>query len=399
MWDTLVHHRPFRRLWIAATIDAAGTWLLVMAVPLHVYTITGSATSTGVALAVQALPAVMIGPWAGVLIDRWPRRIVFVVANIVAALGVSVLLPATTADRIGFVYPALVIENIAVCFLRPALQATIPATVTDQSTRASANALLALSHSVLRICGPLAGTYLTASGWFAAAVAVDVAGYLTAAAILATLKITPVAVRGDDQHPGTWTPALTALLVSSWLYWTANAALTALLVPFAVDRLHGDGQTVGHLITGLGIGYLCGAAASRSLLLRRPARNLIAGSYALVGLSFLFLFTAGTMTVALLAITVAGIPGAVAGVATTHHVQSSAPPEALGRVSAVFMTSDAVAAVAGALAAPMAVAVAGLPAALIMLSGAVLLAAVSAMNQPGPRRWPVRRRSGSVRRP
>src|SRR4051794_22115720 len=98
MWDTLAHHRAFRRLWTAATVDAFGTWLLVMAVPVHVHAITGSATSTGLALAVQALPAVMIGPWAGALTDRWPRRAVLVAANVIAALGVGILLVATSAD-------------------------------------------------------------------------------------------------------------------------------------------------------------------------------------------------------------------------------------------------------------------------------------------------------------
>src|SRR5689334_14671118 len=46
----------FRRLWAAATVDALGTWLLVTAVPVQVYAVTGSGPSTATALAVQAVP-------------------------------------------------------------------------------------------------------------------------------------------------------------------------------------------------------------------------------------------------------------------------------------------------------------------------------------------------------
>lgn len=89
MWHVLVRHRSFRRLWIAASVDSLGSWLLVMAVPVYVYRVTGSATSTSLALAIEALPAVLIGSWAGVAVDRYPRRTVLVVANLLSAAGVA----------------------------------------------------------------------------------------------------------------------------------------------------------------------------------------------------------------------------------------------------------------------------------------------------------------------
>ena len=388
MWDTLVRHRAFRRLCIAATVDAIGTWLLVTAVSVHVYAVTGSATSTALALAVQALPAVVVGPWAGALVDRWPRRIVLVVANTVAAAGVCALLD----DRL--IYAGLVVESVAGCFLRPAFQATIPAIVPDETDRASANALLAVSQSVLRLTAPLAGTFLTTAGWFAAVVAADAVSYLGAATILATLSI-PDPARSASALAGEsragWrlvvrTRLLRGMLAASCVYWTANAALTALLVPFVAHRLHAGGQAVGYLVTGLGAGYLCGSAISRTILVRFSARTHLAVSYALVGGCFLVMFTTTGLPVAIVAVSAAGIPGAMANVATTHHAQTAAPPEARGRVSAAFVTSDAVAAVTGALAAPLVVAATGLPAALIILSTLVLAAAaIAAVALPAGR--------------
>ncbi|MCY1145006.1 MFS transporter [Actinoplanes sp. Pm04-4] len=481
MWTVLRDHCTFRKLWAAATVDALGTWLLVMAVPVQIYAVTGSGTSTAVALAVQAVPALTIGPWAGVLVDHWPRRSIFLGANVLAALGVALI----AAGPVSLIYAGLVIESVAACFLRPALQATVPAVVHDEYDRATANALLAISHSVLRIGAPLAGTALTASGWFAAVVVIDAASYLAAALLLLRLPQSAV-----DRHSQTRTPAtgnaptnnfiertrsavsvterlelpqtalaqdeqtlnatqqrrqtrntrrqagntcrqtrnnrrqarklrqagsgerelppgvvggrerqtradvarigagvrhgwltvarsrlLSGMLVGSFIFWVANAALTALLVPFVAQRLHGDGRVVGHLAAGLGAGYLLGSFVSRALVVRWTARTLLTVTYAAVGFCFLVLFATTNTAVAVVAITVAGVPGAVASVATNHHLQSAAPEDARGRVAAMFQTSDAAAAVAGALASPVAVALAGATAAPLVLSAVVLVAA------------------------
>jgi MFS family permease len=387
MWPAVLRDRNFRRLWLASTIDSFGSWLLVMAVPLHVFALTGSAMSTGLALAVQALPAALVGPWAGIVIDRWHRKKVLVVANAVSAAGVAVMALAATPGRLVFIYLGLTAENVAVCFLRPALRAVTPSIVGSESDLASANSLSAFTNSAFRMLGPLVGTFLVAGGWFQAAVLADVASYLVAAAIVMSVTI-PGAVRppcalgarftgGMREGLGhiVRTALLRGLLMTSWVYWTANAALTALLIPFVAIRLHSPGHTLGYLIAGLGIGYLCGSAISKALISRFATRTILAAAYASVGACFLVMFTTTALPIALIAMTAAGVPGAVAQVVTGHRLQVSTPDAVLGRVSAVFHTSDCVAAVAGALIAPAIVALTGLGAALGSFSALVLVTA------------------------
>ena len=117
---------------------------------------------------------------------------------------------------------------------------------------------------------------------------------------------------------GTW------LLIATFVFWTGNGSLTALLVPFAVTRLHSAGDAVGYLIAGLGVGYLCGAAISKTVILRYAARTVLTVSYAVVGLCFLVAFTATTLPVALVAITVSGVPGAISQVAVRQTLQPGA---------------------------------------------------------------------------
>jgi MFS family permease len=396
MWLPVLHNRPFRLLWIASTIDSFGSWLLVMAVPLHVFALTGSAMSTGLALAVQAAPAALVGPWAGVVIDRWHRKKVLLVANIVSAAAVGLMMLATTPGALVFIYLGLAIENVGVCFLGPALGAVTPSIVGRAADLAAANSLSAFTNSTFRMLGPLAGTFLVAAGWFQAVVLVDVASYLAAGAITCRVAIPRTIRRAGaavTRNPGglrhglrhiVRTPLLRGLLITSWLYWTLNAALTALLIPFVAVRLHSSGRTLGYLVAGLGVGYLCGSALSKILISRYPARTVLVVGYAAVGACFVIMFTTTALPIAVIAVTAAGVPGAVVQIAVGQSRQTATPDAVLGRVSAVFFTGDCVAAVAGALVAPVIVTLTGLAAALDSLSITVLVtAAIAVILLPG----------------
>jgi MFS family permease len=222
----VLRNRNSRRLWTATTIDSFGSWLLVMAVPLQVFALTGSATSTGLALAIQALPAVLIGPWAGVAIDRWHRKKVLMVANVSSAAGVALMLLAATPAHRGFIYLGLIVENVAVCFLRPALAAVTPAVVGSESDLASANSLSAFTNSAFRMLGPVVGTFLVARGWFEAVVLVDVTSYLVAAAIITSVAIIPIdrPARVASRITGELREGLRHIAISSRVWASAISA-------------------------------------------------------------------------------------------------------------------------------------------------------------------------------
>ncbi|GAA1897513.1 MFS transporter [Asanoa iriomotensis] len=374
--NLLRRNRDFRRLYAAAVVDGFGSWLLVFAAPLHVFAVTGSAASTGLALAVQALPAVLLTPWAGVALDRWPRTRIVVVANLASALGVGLMLAP------GGVFGGLFVESAAGCFLRPALRALTPTVVPDDGDLATANALTSFTDGAFRMLGPPLGTALVVAGWFPAVVLADLASYLVAAALVVRLR----AGRGAAARAGTRvrvrdglralarTPLLRGLAVASCLYWTANAALTALLFPFAADRLGASGRVIGWLIAALGVGYLVGSALSRLIILRYATRTVLTAGYALVGLCFVVAFTATSVPRALVAIGLSGVPGAITQIATVHRLQLSAPDAILGRIAAAFHLTDALASVTGALLAPALVAAAGLAPALLTASLTVVAA-------------------------
>jgi hypothetical protein len=62
--------RDFRLLWSARLVSLLGPWLLVIAIPAHVFTLTGSVAATGLTVAAEFLPVALLAPVAGVIADR-----------------------------------------------------------------------------------------------------------------------------------------------------------------------------------------------------------------------------------------------------------------------------------------------------------------------------------------
>ena len=108
----------FRLLWGGGLISSLGSWLLVLAVPAHILLVTGSLRDTGLTLAAQYLPQLVLGPVAGVFTDRWDRRRLMIGTNLFRAGAVAVMLLGTSPGRYWVLYAALSPRAAAPCFTR-----------------------------------------------------------------------------------------------------------------------------------------------------------------------------------------------------------------------------------------------------------------------------------------
>ena len=299
--------RDFRLLWGGGLVSSLGSWLLVLAVPAHVLAVTGSLRDTGLTLAAQYLPQLALGPVAGAVADTWDRRRLMIWANVGCAGAVAVMLLGTAPGRYWVLYAALAAENTAAVFYAPALQARVPAVVGTGPLLASANSLTTASAGVVRLIGgPLGGFLLEACGirWLICADAVSY--LLAAAAMAATLQVRRPRARAGPPRPAAWPatlprgcgccaaqPAARALLPVMVVFLTANAALSAVLIPFGIRRLGGSEHT-GLLLSCLGAGFLLGAPVIRGLLDRAETRTLLAGSLTATAGGYVLLFTASS---------------------------------------------------------------------------------------------------------
>ncbi|MEV6266251.1 MFS transporter [Kribbella sp. NPDC051936] len=379
--------RDFRRLWLSGAISGIGSWLLVVAIPFHVFALTGSAVATGLTLALEALPALLIGPWAGVLLDRWNLARAMWIADLVSAAAVGLILTADP-DRIWPIYLAILLENTATTVFRPAARALLPAVVGTGKELATANAVNAATGSAIRLAAPPLGALLLAGPGIEFVLAVDIASYLLSAAIIATVRTRRHSTAGEPPRPlegfraTIEHRALRGILIGQTTFLTANAGLTALLVPFTVGRLHAPGYVVGYLISGLGAGYLLGAALSTKAARLLGTRELLALTQLATAAAFFALFNAPNVPIAIVAAAFIGLPGSILLITAQTTIQRAAPPEVLASVSAIFFAADSLALLIGALAAPTLTLVLGLPltlnviAALAVGAAAVTLAVV-----------------------
>jgi MFS family permease len=402
-----LRNRDFRLLWVGSLVSSLGTWLLVLALPAHVFLVTGSLRDTGLILAVEYLPALLLGPVAGVLTDRWDRRRLMIATSVFRAGSVAVMLLGTAPDRYWVLYAALVAESTGGVLYGPAALARTPAIVGTGPLLNSANALNAVADGAVRLIGgPLGGVLLTLLGirWLICA---DALSYLVSAAAIAMTSRPPrdqesrqagvvrtsrpardqesrrAAVRDVARELAAGVqvlraqPVARALLPVTVIFLAANASLSAVLIPFGVQRLGGSEHT-GFLLSALGVGFLLGAPVLRALLDRGQPRTLLTATLTVTAVAYFALFTSSSLSAALPAAAAIGMFGSMSEVIPQTAMQRVIPNAVLGRVSAVFLTGEAAATLVGAVVGPFLAQAIHLSGIAAVASSATLLAALLA---------------------
>src|SRR6187549_3029348 len=125
-WSILRNNRNFRLIYIGQTISQLGDWFNAVAVFALLLDLTGSATAVAWMLIVQFLPIAIVGPMAGVVVDRVNRRRVMIAADVVRGVLILGLLLVRRADQIWIAYVVMALAVSASAFFEPARTATIP---------------------------------------------------------------------------------------------------------------------------------------------------------------------------------------------------------------------------------------------------------------------------------
>jgi MFS family permease len=384
--------RDFRLLWSARLVSSLGSWLLVIAIPAHVFVMTGSVMATGLTVAAEYLPSVVLGPIAGVVADRWDRRRVMVAADVFRAVAVALMLAARTPDTVWVIYAGLVAESAGTALFRPAAQAHMPVVVGTGPLLSSANSLNAFADGTVRLVGgPLGAVLLIVTGYEVLILA-DVASYLVSAAA--------IVLTSSHTHSGKHAANLVADLAEGWralsgerfvrallpvtmVFLGANASLSALLIPFGLGYL-GGGEQLGFVLSAVGVGFLLGAPLSRVLVDRLELKYVLGASMTVTAAAF-YVFFHSPLPTALPAGVVLGTAGSIALVTPTIALQRILPNAVLGRVSAVFLSAEAIATLTGAMLGPMFAQTAGLPTAATIASVVTLVAGLVCVLLPQTR--------------
>jgi MFS family permease len=334
----------FRRLWIAGFVSEIGDWVLLVALPAYVYQRTGSAAATATTFVVALLPSLALSPLAGVLADRWDRRKLMLLVSLAQAVT---LLPLLTGDLVLVNVVTAAQAGLAALF-EPAKNALLP-TLVPRDQVPAANGLVGLNANLARLVGASLGGLLLGFAGLPGVVLADVASFLLAAVLLATLG-TRDAVREVRKPPWrAWLDGLREIrgplrpMVGVVALMAAGQGLfVVLFVVFVTERLGGGAAEVGLLRGVQAVGGLLGGLLVGVLARRLPPGRLLGVSLvgfavvAAVGWNGPHVTTALSFYLAVFV--VVGLPGVIAGAGMMSVLQLHASDEVRGRVMATFVS-------------------------------------------------------------
>ena len=132
-------NRNFRLLYTGQTISQLGDWFNAVAVFALLLDLTGSATAVAWMMIVQFMPVAIIGPIAGVVVDRVDRRRLMIGTDLLRGVLVLGLLLVRRPEEVWIAYVVMALTVGAQAFFEPARTATIPnITAADELLTANA---------------------------------------------------------------------------------------------------------------------------------------------------------------------------------------------------------------------------------------------------------------------
>jgi MFS family permease len=365
----LLRRRDFGLLWAGGLISETGDWFLLVGLPVWVLQVTGSSLVTATVFLVGLLPGLVVGPLAGVLVDRWDRRRTLVAVSLAQAAFLLPLLAVDGRDRLWIVYLVMAVEAALAQLNDPARNALVPSLVA-RADLVGANALIGLNGNLARLVGsPLGGILVEVAG-LPGLVVGDAASFLLGAALIALVRPDVGGSRAgqadrapevvlspgpDPRRAGVvreWVDGLRVILGDRGLRWglvvnglagVAQGIFTVLFVLFVTRVLGGDGADVGLLRGVQAIGGLLGGVLVVGLASRLEAGRLLGVSLLVFAAVDLAIWNGPVLTTAdwlyLGLFVAAGVPGVGVLTGLTSLVQERTAEAYLGRVFATYLGS------------------------------------------------------------
>lgn len=311
-------YRNYRLFFIGQLVSMAGTWMQATAQSWLVFRVLGAgAGALGVMVGLSFLPALLLGPWFGVLVDRCDkRRLVFVSQSVLcASASVLAVLTLTGHVQLWMVYVLAMVNGTFTALDNPTRQ-TLLVEMVGRDDLPNATGLTSVMFNLARIVGPgLAGALLqigVSPGWCFVINAASFAAVLVAIKMMRTneLTVTPRVQRAPGQvREGlayAWaTPKLRRLLLSVVVVSGLGMNQAVILPALATNTFHGQAGLFGLFGVANGAGaVLAGVLTARR---RLPPISFTAKSIAAAGVTMFFAASAPTWWLEMIALFLFGL--------------------------------------------------------------------------------------------
>ncbi len=186
----LAANRDYRLLLTAGLVSMTGDYVLRIGLTYLVYVLTGSTLASGGILLASFLPQILLGSWAGVLVDRWDRRTTMIVANLLQVVGLLPLFAVHDSGSIWVVYAVGAWQGCVEQFFAPAEQALIPHLVPADDLL-GANGANSQVGNLARLVGSAAGGVIATLFGISGLATFDAVSFAVAAGLLLRIRYRP----------------------------------------------------------------------------------------------------------------------------------------------------------------------------------------------------------------
>ena len=362
---TLLRQRNFALLWFAGFISLVGDWMLMIGLPIYVYILTHSALATSLMFIAGILPQIALGSVAGVFVDRWDRKRVMIITNVLLALCLLPLLFFHSVNLLWVVYIVAFLESLISQFFTPAESALLPRLV-DEEHLASANSVSSLNGNLARLIGPPLGGIVAGLLGLTGVVLLDAASFVIAAVLITLITVNARPVKKQASVETTmqanpwrkvWHEWLEGLrLVKQERNVAAMFALIAitslgegvfsvLFIVYVSRVLHGGSLQLGWLQGAQAVGGLIGGLLIGFVVKKVSLPHLIGFGAIAFGVVDLLIFNYPTffpgIVIGLALFVLVGIPGVGFSTGVTTLLQTSVEDEYRGRIFGAMGTTSA----------------------------------------------------------
>jgi Na+/melibiose symporter-like transporter len=347
----LLRNRDLRLLIGAGLVSQTGDWILGTGIAFQVYALTGSTVASAITLLATQAPQVVVGSVAGVLVDRWDRRRVMVVVNLLLSVVLVPLFGVRDTSQVWIIFLVVAVSSCLTPFFVAAEATLLPALV-ETSDLVTANAVNAQVRNVSRLIGAALGGLIIAVGglgWLAAA---DISTFVLAALLLGLIRHRPNhTIVQPPRLVRDWVDgiatirrsrALVVVVVFFAVSGIGEAVMGTLFAPFVSDALGGSANDFGTILAAQAVGGIVGGLLVTAVGHRFSPRALFGWGALVFGVGDLALFLYPLLNPqvwpAVVIIALVGLPGAALFAGMLTVFQTSTEDHVRGRVFGALTT-------------------------------------------------------------
>jgi len=370
-------NRNFGLLWLGQTISIMGDFAFSITLVVWIYTALAKdqpwapLAVTGVLVA-TTVPMVLVGPLAGVFVDRADKRGLMMVMSVIQAVAAGALIALTGVFPIPFLAGALPLEwtlgavygvvfliNACEQFFRPAQMALIGDIVAEEY-RGRASGLLQASGSLAILIGPLLAPLVVVTFGVEWTLLFDALSFVVAFVTLLAMRVPRSArsvAQGERGHFGREflaglrfffrSQVSKTILIAGMIVLFGAGAINALDIFFVTQNLHASIPEYGVLSGSAGIGLLLGSVLAAIFAARIGYGRVVWLSLIALGALMVVYARMTSLWPAVVVIVLVGVPNAALNVAITPLLLLVTPRALVGRVMAILTPVINVANLAG----------------------------------------------------